>query len=85
MFPTASSASVVFLTLFGKFDICAIPPALSVTGPYASKATTMPVKASIDVTAIAIPKSPAKLFVYKIPVTIIKAGTAVASIDTAKP
>ena len=31
--PTASSASVVFLTLYGRLDISAIPPALSVTGP----------------------------------------------------
>ena len=31
--PTASKASVVFLTFLGKFDISAIPPALSVTGP----------------------------------------------------
>ena len=31
--PTASSASVVFLTFFGNLAISAIPPALSVTGP----------------------------------------------------
>ena len=31
--PTASNASVVFLTLLGYLDISAIPPALSVTGP----------------------------------------------------
>ena len=53
--PTASKASVVFLTFFGSLDISAIPPALSVTGPYASKATTIPVNANIAVTAIAIP------------------------------
>ena len=52
VFPTASNASVVVRTLSGSSDISAIPPALSVTGPYASKATTIPVKASIDVTAI---------------------------------
>ena len=57
--PTASNASVVLRTLFGNFDISAIPPALSVTGPYASKATTIPANASIVVTAIAIPYSPA--------------------------
>ena len=34
---------------------------------------------------MAIPYKPAKLFVYKIPITMIKAGTAVASIETAKP
>ena len=53
--PTASKASVVFLTLLGNLDISAIPPALSVTGPYASKATTIPAKASIVVTAMAMP------------------------------
>ena len=37
------------------------------------------------VTAIAIPYSPAKLFVYKIPATIIRAGIAVAYIEIAKP
>ena len=31
--PTASRASVVFLTFLSKLDISAIPPALSVTGP----------------------------------------------------
>ena len=42
-------------------------------------------KASIEVTAIAIPYNPAKLFVYKIPATIINAGIAVASIEIANP
>ena len=32
-----------------------------------------------------MPYNPAKLFVYKIPATIIKAGIAVASIEIAKP
>ena len=59
VFPTASSASVVFLTFSSRFDISAIPPALSVTGPYASKATTIPAKANIAVTDIAIPNKPA--------------------------
>ena len=85
VFPTASKASVVFLTLFGSLAISAIPPALSVTGPYASNATTIPVKANIEVTATAMPNKPAKLLVNKIPATIISAGIAVASMDTAKP
>ena len=34
---------------------------------------------------MAIPYNPAKLFVYSIPATIIKAGIAVASIDIANP
>ena len=83
--PTASNASVVFLTFFGRLDISAIPPALSVTGPYASSATTIPANASIVVTAIAIPNKPAIAFVISIPATIINAGTAVASIEIAKP
>ena len=57
--PTASNASVVFLTFLGRFDISAIPPALSVTGPYASNATTIPARANIAVTAMAIPYKPA--------------------------
>ena len=57
--PTASKESVVFLTSSGRSDISAIPPALSVTGPKASKATTIPASANIVVTATAIPKRPA--------------------------
>ena len=45
----------------------------------------MPANASIVVTAIAIPKSPAIEFVIRIPATIINAGIAVASIETARP
>ena len=65
--------------------ISAIPPALSVTGPYASKAITIPAKASIDVTEIAIPNKPANLKDTIIPKQIIIAGTAVASKLTASP
>ena len=54
-------------------------------GPYASKATTIPAKANIVVTAIAIPYNPAILFVRSIPATIINAGIAVASKEIAKP
>ena len=45
----------------------------------------MPAKASIVVTAIAIPNRPAIILVVKIPATIISAGIAVASIETARP
>jgi hypothetical protein len=38
-----------------------MPPALSVTGPKASSATTIPASASIVVTAMAMPNSPARL------------------------
>jgi hypothetical protein len=46
-------------TSAGKSDISAMPPALSVTGPNASSATTTPASASIVVTAIAMPNNPA--------------------------
>ena len=39
----------------GRFDISAMPPALSVIGPNASSATIMPVIDSIAVAAIAMP------------------------------
>jgi len=57
--PTASSASVDLRTSLGSPDISAMPPALSVTGPKASSATTMPASDSIVVTAIAMPNRPA--------------------------
>jgi hypothetical protein len=57
--PTASSASVVWRISLGRPAISAMPPALSVTGPKASSATTMPASASIVVTAMAMPYSPA--------------------------
>ena len=63
--PTESTASFVFLTLSVRLDISAITPALSVTGPYASKATTIPVCANISVTALTIQYRPAKIFVQK--------------------
>ena len=85
MFPTESRASVVFLTFSSRSAISAIPPALSVTGPYASKATTIPAKANIVVTAIAIPNKPASECVIIIPATIIIAGNAVASKLIARP
>ena len=50
---------MIFLTSEGNSDISAIPPALSVIGPKASKATTTPVIDSIEVAAIAILYSPA--------------------------
>ena len=39
-----------------RFAISAIPPALSVTGPYASSATIRPVIESCAITATPIPK-----------------------------
>ena len=43
----------------GSFAISAMPPALSVIGPYASSATMMPAIDSIEVAAIAMPYRPA--------------------------
>jgi hypothetical protein len=43
----------------GRPAISAMPPALSVTGPKASSATTMPASASMVVTAMAMPNRPA--------------------------
>jgi hypothetical protein len=45
----------------------------------------MPANANIVVTAMAIPNNPAMWLVNKIPDTIIKAGNAVASKETASP
>src|ERR1700691_2370463 len=45
--PTASSASVDWRTSLGRPAISAMPPALSVTGPKASRATIMPARPSI--------------------------------------
>src|SRR5438105_2913036 len=83
--PTASSASVVLRTSLSRPAISAMPPALSVTGPNASSATTKPARASIVVVAIAMPKRPASVYVTTMPHTMTSAGRAVASIDTARP
>ena len=55
VFPTASSLSVISLTLSSRPDICAIPPALSAIGPYASTAIVIPVVESIPTAERAIP------------------------------
>ena len=83
--PTASRESVTFLTFLSSLDISAIPPALSVTGPYASNAITIPARASIEVTEIAIPNNPANLKEKIIPKQMISAGIAVATKLTANP
>jgi hypothetical protein len=53
--PTASSGSVTLRTDSGSSAISAIPPALSVIGPKASRATISPVSESWAITATAIP------------------------------
>ncbi len=52
--PTLSRASVIFLVDSGNLAISAIPPALSVIGPYESRATIIPVVESIAAAAMAI-------------------------------
>src|SRR4029077_7221573 len=83
--PTASSASVNLRTFFGSPAISAMPPALSVTGPKASSATTMPASASIAVTAMAMPNSPACPYDTRMPAMITNAGAAVDSSEIARP
>ncbi len=53
--PTASSGSVMSRTSCGRSAISAIPPALSVIGPKASRATISPVSESCAITATPIP------------------------------
>jgi hypothetical protein len=67
VFPTASNASVTVRTDFGNSAISAIPPALSVTGPYASSATTIPANANIVVAETAIPNKSHCRYANKIP------------------
>jgi hypothetical protein len=55
VFPSESSASVRSRTSGGRFDICAIPPALSATGPNASVASMIAFVASIATAASPIP------------------------------
>jgi hypothetical protein len=62
-----------------------MPPALSVTGPKASSATTMPASASMVVTAMAMPNRPASRKVEMMPAMMISAGSAVASSEIARP
>ena len=83
--PTASSASVIARTSLGRPAISAMPPALSVTGPKASRATTKPARDSMAVVAIATPNKPARLKVTNMPAMITRAIGAVASSDMARP
>ena len=77
--------SVMFLISSGNSAISAIPPALSVIGPYASRATMMPVMDNIDVAAIAIPYNPAKSCDAQILAQITITGAAVDFIETPRP
>ena len=83
--PTASSGSVIARTLSGRSAISAMPPALSVTGPYASSATIRPVIESCAMTATPMPKRPAKWLATRMPVASTTTGSAVACMPTARP
>ena len=71
--------------LGGRSAISAMPPALSVTGPYASSATIRPVIESCAITATPIPKRPAKWLATRMPAASTITGAAVACIPTARP
>ena len=62
-----------------------MPPALSVTGPYASSATISPVIDSWAITATPIPYNPAKWWAMRIPAAMTTTGSAVACMPTASP
>ena len=62
-----------------------MPPALSVTGPKASSATTNPARASMVVVAMATPNRPANWKVTTMATMITRAGRAVDSSDMASP
>ncbi len=53
--PTASSSSVRSRIDLGMPDMTAIPPALSVMGPKASREMTIPAMESMAMTAMAMP------------------------------
>ena len=53
--PKVNDAIIRYLTFFSNPAISAMPPALSVIGPYESNVITIPVNDIIPITAIAIP------------------------------
>ncbi|MNE35343.1 hypothetical protein D3C80_1290970 [compost metagenome] len=83
--PTASRASVETRTSGGRPAISAMPPALSVTGPKASRATIIPATPSMVVVAMAMPNRPANWKAATMPTMMVKAGRAVDSSETARP
>ncbi len=89
--PTASSGSVMSRTSLPRCDISAMPPALSVIGPKASIATTIPAIESIDTAATATPYKPpesAPPHTQKLPriaAAITTTGAAVDCMPTASP
>ena len=71
-------------TLSGRPLISAMPPALSVTGPNESMATTMPAMESMESAATAMPKMPPKKKLASVATTMTRMGKPVASMPTGK-
>src|SRR5690606_22328528 len=69
----------------GSSAISAMPPALSVIGPYASRATMMPAIDSMLVAATAMPYRPAAAYEAMIAAQTKSTGQAVDFIETAMP
>ena len=69
----------------GSSAISAMPPALSVIGPYASSATIMPVMDSMAVAAMAMPYKPASMYAAQMATHTASTGRAVDFIDTPRP
>ncbi len=72
-------------TLAGISAISAMPPALSVIGPYASSATTMPAIESMEVAAIAMPYRPASQNADQMARQMTMTGHPVDFMETAMP
>ena len=72
-------------TSSGISAISAMPPALSVIGPYASSATIMPAIDNIAVAAIAMPYRSPSLYAAPMATHTASTGHAVERIDTARP
>src|ERR1044072_8831445 len=83
--PTASRASVCTRTSCGRPDISAMPPALSVMGPYVSMATIMPVTDSMATAAMAMPYRPARLYAANMATAMTRTGRATDCMPTARP
>ena len=72
-------------TLSGRSAISAIPPALSVIGPYESIATTMPVMLSNAMAAMPMPYRPPSAADARMPIAMMSTGIAVPSMPIASP
>mmetsp|Transcript_14209 Transcript_14209/g.40301 ORF Transcript_14209/g.40301 Transcript_14209/m.40301 type:complete len:228 (-) Transcript_14209:1626-2309(-) len=85
VFPRASRASVLSLTIGSSSAISAIPPALSTTGPYASVARVIPRVANMPTALIATPYTPARLKLITMSKVTITIGGIVENMPTARP